>query len=95
MSAPRILLGQGFVATGAMQPLLNMNGMMVEKDGQKAKSGKKNWMKDVKIKRPGICTGEKLGSKSCPPGSRQYALAQTFKHAAKKGGKKGGSKKSK
>ena len=25
------------------------------------------------------CTGKKFGSKSCPPGSRRYNLAKTFK----------------
>ena len=37
------------------------------------------WMGKVEIKRPGICTGEKLGSETCPKGSSQYALAKTFK----------------
>lgn len=44
---------------------------------------KKKWMKDVKIKRPGICTGGKFGGPTCPPGSKQYALAKTFRKAAK------------
>lgn len=44
---------------------------------------KKKWMQDVKVKRPGICTGKKFGSQTCPPGSKQYALAKTFKKAAK------------
>jgi hypothetical protein len=45
-------------------------------------SGKK-WMQGVSIKRPGICTGKKYGGPSCPKGSRQYALATTFRKAAK------------
>jgi len=32
----------------------------------------------------GVCTGKKFGSKSCPPGSRRYALAKTFKKMANK-----------
>ena len=36
----------------------------------------------------GVCTGKKLGSKSCPPGSRRYALAKTFKKIANKRKKK-------
>jgi hypothetical protein len=36
----------------------------------------------------GICTGKRFGSQSCPPGSKQYALAKTFKKAAKKRKKK-------
>ncbi len=30
------------------------------------------------------CTGKKFGSKSCPPGSKRYNLAKTFKKMAKK-----------
>jgi hypothetical protein len=51
--------------------------------GRIVESGKKKWMQDVKIKRPGICTGEKYGSKSCPAGSRQYALASSFRKGSK------------
>lgn len=51
--------------------------------------GKKKWMQDVKIRRPGICTGSKFGGPTCPPGSRQYALAKTFKSASKKRKRKG------
>ena len=32
------------------------------------------------------CTGKKFGSKSCPPGSKRYNLAKTFKKMAKKRG---------
>jgi hypothetical protein len=35
-------------------------------------------------KTKGVCTGGKFGSKSCPPGSRRYALAKTFKKMASK-----------
>jgi len=31
----------------------------------------------------GVCTGSKFGSSSCPPGSRRYNLAKTFKKMAK------------
>lgn len=27
----------------------------------------------------GVCTGKKFGGKTCPPGSRRYNLAKTFK----------------
>jgi hypothetical protein len=36
----------------------------------------------------GVCTGKKFGSKSCPPGSKRYTLAKTFKKIAKKRKKK-------
>lgn len=32
----------------------------------------------------GKCTGSKFGGPSCPPGSRAYNLAKTFKRLAKK-----------
>jgi uncharacterized membrane protein YkvA (DUF1232 family) len=32
----------------------------------------------------GVCTGEKFGSDSCPPGSKRYNLAKTFRKMAKK-----------
>jgi len=32
----------------------------------------------------GVCTGDKFGSESCPPGSKRYNLAKTFKAMAKK-----------
>lgn len=31
----------------------------------------------------GVCTGSKFGSSSCPPGSRRYNLAKTFKKMAR------------
>ena len=31
----------------------------------------------------GVCTGDKFGSESCPPGSKRYNLAKTFKAMAK------------
>jgi len=34
----------------------------------------------------GVCTGKKFGSKSCPPGSKRYNLAKTFRKMAKKRG---------
>lgn len=69
MNVPQTLFGQGFVgATGSKAALVG-NGIVSEK--------KKKW--PPKIKHPGICTGEKLGSKSCPKGSRQYNLAKAFK----------------
>lgn len=32
----------------------------------------------------GVCTGKKFGSSTCPPGSKRYNLAKTFKAMAKK-----------
>jgi hypothetical protein len=36
----------------------------------------------------GVCTGDKYGSPSCPPGSKRYNLAKTFRKMAKKRKKK-------
>jgi len=45
---------------------------------------KKDWIQDVnkdieKRGTKGVCTGSKFGSDSCPPGSKRYNLAETFK----------------
>ena len=65
--------------------LLNKN-----KRDKKAKGGKakKNWIQGVNksIKErgtKGVCTGKKFGSASCPPGSKRYNLAKTFKKMAR------------
>lgn len=45
--------------------------------------------KDIKKRgTKGKCTGSKLGSRSCPKGSKAYNLALTFKKMAKKRKKK-------
>ena len=65
--------------------LLNKN-----RRDKKAKGGKadKNWIQGVNksIKErgtKGVCTGKKFGSASCPPGSKRYNLAKTFKKMAR------------
>lgn len=53
----------------------------------KAKEGKWIQKATASIKRrgtEGVCTGAKFGSPSCPPGSKRYNLAKTFKKMAKK-----------
>ena len=32
----------------------------------------------------GVCTGDKFGGPTCPPGSKRYNLAKTFKKMSKK-----------
>ena len=49
----------------------------------------KDWIQDAEkdIERrgtEGVCTGDKFGSDSCPPGSKRYNLAKTFRKMAKK-----------
>ena len=50
----------------------------------KAKDG--DWIqKAVKgMRKDKPCTGKKFGGASCPPGSKRYNLAKTFKKMAKK-----------
>lgn len=48
----------------------------------------KNWIGKVAagIKKrgtEGVCTGGKFGGSSCPPGSKRYNLAVTFKKMAR------------
>ena len=40
--------------------------------------------KNMRTDKP--CTGKKFGSKTCPPGSKRYNLAKTFKAMAAKRG---------
>jgi len=59
--------------------LSNQNSLFMKKGGwiQKATAS---------IKRrgtEGVCTGSKFGSSSCPPGSKRYNLAKTFRKMAK------------
>ncbi len=47
-----------------------------------------DWIQDAEedIERrgtEGVCTGDKFGSESCPPGSKRYNLAKTFRKMAK------------
>ena len=49
---------------------------------------KTGWIQDVTkdIKKrgtEGVCTGDKFGGPTCPPGSKRYNLAKTFKSMAK------------
>ena len=50
----------------------------------KAKDGKwiQKAVKTMRTDKP--CTGPKFGSKTCPPGSKRYNLAKTFKKMSKK-----------
>ena len=47
-----------------------------------------NWIQDAEkdIERrgtEGVCSGENFGSEKCPPGSKRYNLAKTFRKMAK------------
>lgn len=52
----------------------------------KAKGGKWIQKATASIKRrgtEGVCTGSKFGGPGCPPGSKRYNLAKTFRKMAK------------
>lgn len=75
--------------TGSQALMASGGYIMGEDEGNtpSAKSG--GWIQKAtaSIKRrgtKGVCTGSKFGSSSCPPGSRRYNLAKTFKKMAKK-----------
>lgn len=56
-------------------------------------SAPKKWIqgavKDIaKRGTEGVCTGDKFGSESCPPGSRRYNLAKLFHRFGRERAKK-------
>lgn len=64
---------------------VDIDALSYEDSPYKSKGG---WIQDAtaNIKRrgtEGVCTGSKFGSSSCPPGSKRYILAKTFKKIAK------------
>ena len=66
---------------------LGANSYGYPSGGLPVRVGMKNagWIQDaVKgMRKDKPCTGKKLGSKTCPEGSRRYNLAKTFKKMAK------------
>jgi len=74
-----IYRGGGAVKGGrGMGVALRGGGRVAAKDGDWIQKAVKGMRKD----KP--CTGKKFGSASCPPGSKRYNLAKTFKKMAKK-----------
>ena len=57
----------------------------VRKGYKSGGNGDDEWIqkatKDMRKDKP--CTGKKFGSKTCPPGSKRYNLAKTFKKMGK------------
>ena len=65
----------------------------VEDTGARPMAEAEKWIqsaeKDIEKRgTEGVCTGDKYGSPSCPPGSKRYNLAKTFRKMAKKRKKK-------
>ena len=66
------------------QPNTGIQHPAVKVKNQFKGPSKKDWIQDVnkdieKRGTKGVCTGSKFGSDSCPPGSKRYNLAETFK----------------
>jgi len=79
----------GVYASGGM-PMGNQDRINLESLDSMMTYKKGGWIQKAtkSIKRrgtEGVCTGSKFGSSSCPPGSRRYNLAKTFKAMAKNG----------
>jgi hypothetical protein len=81
MTTRKSIYRGGVVKGGrGMGVALRGGGRVAAKDGKWIQKAVKGMRKD----KP--CTGKKFGSKSCPPGSKRYNLAKTFKKMAKKRG---------
>ena len=54
--------------------------------GAKSGGGKDHWIQDAtkNMRTDKPCTGKKFGSETCPPGSKRYNLAKTFRAMNKK-----------
>ena len=64
---------------------INRGDIPRELKGNRKVAKNKKWIQKAttSIKRrgtKGVCTGKKFGSKTCPPGSKRYNLARTFKN---------------
>ena len=62
-------------------------GVTLNRAHAKKGGGDDKWIqkatKNMRKDKP--CTGKKFGSKTCPPGSKRYNLAKTFRKMNKKG----------
>ena len=78
-TARSVYRGGGAVKNNrGMGVALKSGGRVKAKDGKWIQKATKGMRKD----KP--CTGKKFGSASCPPGSKRYNLAKTFKKMARK-----------
>ena len=78
-TATSVYRGGGAVKNNrGMGVALKSGGRVKAKDGKWIQKATKGMRKD----KP--CTGKKFGSASCPPGSKRYNLAKTFKKMARK-----------
>jgi hypothetical protein len=82
---------ESHMSSGQAQDYLNTYGM----GGYLEEAGDGKWIQKAtaSIKRrgtEGVCTGSKFGGPGCPPGSKRYNLAKTFRKMAKSKKEEGG-----
>ena len=85
---------EGEVEVGQLLNMLRESGFLRATPNliapfKKGGSVDKKWIQKVRSRiekkgTEGVCTGEKYGSSSCPPGSKRYNLATTFKNMNRK-----------
>ena len=68
---------------------INRGDIPRELKGNRKVAKNKKWIQKAttSIKRrgtKGVCTDKKFGSKTCPPGSKRYNLAKTFKNMSRR-----------
>ena len=71
-----------FFDSTAAFPMKTKQSLYAEGGRVTAKSGKWIQAAFAKSKKKGTlgrCTGKKFGSETCPPGSKQYAMAKTLR----------------
>ena len=82
---------ESHMSPGQAQDYLNTYGM----GGYLEEAGDGKWIQKAtaSIKKrgtEGVCTGSKFGGPGCPPGSKRYNLAKTFRKMAKSKKEEGG-----
>jgi len=85
---------EGDVSVGRLLNMLRETGFLRATPNliapfKKGGSVDKNWIQKVRSRiqkkgTEGVCTGKKYGSSSCPPGSKRYNLATTFRDMNRK-----------
>jgi len=83
-TAKKISCWKGYAKKGTKKKGNKTVNNCVKISTPKAKDGKwiQSAVKGMRKDKP--CTGPKLGSKTCPPGSKRYTLAKTFSKMNKK-----------
>ena len=62
---------------------INYNKFMIKKKRAKKNKWIQSAIASIPEKNKGVCSGSKLGSPSCPAGSKRYVMAKTLKKIGK------------